>query len=73
VELAGRVGVTLLVPGGMRTPFFDDREAKYQPPDRSKLNAPENVAASVLHVLNQPAGCEIRELVVCHEEEPSWP
>jgi len=73
VELAGRVGVTLLVPGGMRTPFFDDREAKYQPPDRSKLNPPSHVAASVLHVLNQPAGSEIRELVVCHEEEPSWP
>lgn len=73
MELAGRIGVTLLVPGGMRTAFFDDREAQYQPPDRSKLNPPEHVAAAVVHALNQPPGCEIRELVVCHEEEPSWP
>jgi len=73
MELAGRVGVTLLVPGGMRTAFFDDRAEQYLPPDRGKLNPPEYVAANVVHVLNQPAGCEIRELVVCHESEPSWP
>jgi NAD(P)-dependent dehydrogenase (short-subunit alcohol dehydrogenase family) len=73
MELAGQVGVTLLVPGGMRTAFFDDRDEKYLPPDRSKLNPPEHVAAAVVHVLNQPPGCEIRELVVCHETEPSWP
>jgi NAD(P)-dependent dehydrogenase (short-subunit alcohol dehydrogenase family) len=73
MELSGRVGVTLLVPGGMRTAFFDDREEKYLPPDRSKLNPPELVADTIVHVLGQPVGCEIRELVVCHEEEPSWP
>jgi NAD(P)-dependent dehydrogenase (short-subunit alcohol dehydrogenase family) len=73
MELTGRVGVTLLIPGGMRTAFFDSREEKYLPPDRDKLNPPEHVAASVVHVLSQPAGCEIRELVVCHESEPSWP
>jgi NAD(P)-dependent dehydrogenase (short-subunit alcohol dehydrogenase family) len=73
MELAGRVGVTLLIPGGMQTAFFDDREQKYLPPDRTKLNRPEHVAATVVHVLDQPAGCEIRELVVCHETEPSWP
>jgi NAD(P)-dependent dehydrogenase (short-subunit alcohol dehydrogenase family) len=73
MELSGRVGVTLLVPGGMRTAFFDEREEKYLPPDRSKLNPPEHVADTIVHVLDQPTGCEIRELVVCHEEEPSWP
>lgn len=73
MELSGRVGVTLLVPGGMRTAFFDDRAEQYLPPDRDKLNRPEHVAATVVHVLNQPVGCEIRELVVCHESEPSWP
>ncbi|ALG10495.1 SDR family oxidoreductase [Kibdelosporangium phytohabitans] len=72
-ETAGRVGVTLLVPGGMRTPFFDGREEKYRPPDVNELNAPENVAAAVIHALNQPFGCEIRELVVCASNEPSWP
>ncbi len=73
MELAGRVGVTLLVPGGMRTSFFDGRAEQYLPPDREKLNPPELVAANVVHVLNQPPGCEVRELVVCHESEPSWP
>jgi NAD(P)-dependent dehydrogenase (short-subunit alcohol dehydrogenase family) len=73
MELAGRIGVPLLIPGGMRTAFFDDRAEKYLPPDRDKLNRPEHVAATVVHVLNQPEGCEIRELVVCHETEPSWP
>ncbi|MFB9905348.1 SDR family oxidoreductase [Allokutzneria oryzae] len=72
-ELAGRIGVTLVVPGGMRTRFFDEREEKYRPPDESKLNPPEHVAAAILHALTQPPGCEIRELVVCHEDEPSWP
>ncbi|SDM59050.1 SDR family oxidoreductase [Allokutzneria albata] len=72
-ELAGRVGVTLVVPGGMRTRFFDERDEKYRPPDESKLNPPENVAAAILNALRQPAGCEIRELVIAHAEEPSWP
>lgn len=73
MELAGRVGVTLLVPGGMRTSFFDGRDEQYLPPDREKLNPPEHVAANIVHVLHQPPGCEVRELVVCHESEPSWP
>ena len=72
-ELAGRVGVTLVVPGGMRTRFFDERDEKYRPPDESKLNPPENVAVAILNALRQPAGCEIRELVIAHAEEPSWP
>lgn len=73
METAGRIGVTLLVPAGMRTRFFDDRPEQYRPPDDSRLNAPENVAASVLHALRQPHGCEVRELVICHEQEGSWP
>lgn len=72
-ETAGRVGVTLLVPGGMRTHFFDDREESYRPPDTSKLNPPEHVADAILGVLRQPVSCEIRELVIAHAEEPSWP
>ncbi|MCO1576295.1 SDR family oxidoreductase [Crossiella sp. SN42] len=73
METAGQVGVTLLVPGGMRTRFFDSRTEQYRPADDSKLNPPERVADTVLFALRQPAGCQLRELVVCHEEEPSWP
>ncbi|MFB9433543.1 SDR family oxidoreductase [Streptoalloteichus tenebrarius] len=72
-ELAGEVGVTLLVPGGMRTNFFADRDEKYRPADESVLNAPENVARAVLLALTQPPGCEVRELVVCPTSETSWP
>ena len=72
-ELAGQVGVTLLIPGGMRTPFFDGRDEQYKPGPDAKLNDPDNVAETVVFALNQPAGCELRELVVCSSEESSWP
>ncbi|WP_199440899.1 SDR family oxidoreductase [Umezawaea beigongshangensis] len=72
-ETAGQVGVTLVIPGGMNTRFFDDRTEQYRPQDTSKLNSPHDVASVILTALRQPPGCEIRELVVCHEEEPSWP
>lgn len=72
-ETARRVGVTLLVPGGMHTAFFDSREERYKPPPDAKLNRPEDVAGAVLFALGQPPGCEVRELVVCPALETSWP
>jgi NAD(P)-dependent dehydrogenase (short-subunit alcohol dehydrogenase family) len=72
-ELAGRVGVTLLVPGGMSTAFFDGRPEQYRPPEDAQLNRPEDVAAAVLFALAQPPGCEVRELLVTPSLEPSWP
>lgn len=72
-ETRGQIGVTTLVPSGMRTRFFDDRDAQYKPTDDSKLNDPAAVADAVLFALGQPEGCEVRELVICHEEEDSWP
>jgi NAD(P)-dependent dehydrogenase (short-subunit alcohol dehydrogenase family) len=72
-ELAGEVGVTLLVPGGMRTSFFDGRGEQYRPGPDARLNDPADVAAAVMVALTQPTGCEVRELVVCPSEEPSYP
>jgi NAD(P)-dependent dehydrogenase (short-subunit alcohol dehydrogenase family) len=72
-ELAGRVGVTLVTPGGMRTPFFDGREEQYRPGPDALLNDPADVARGVLFALCQPAGCELRELVLCPAQEGSWP
>jgi NAD(P)-dependent dehydrogenase (short-subunit alcohol dehydrogenase family) len=72
-ELAGRVGVTMLVPGGMRTAFFDSRDPQYQPPADAMLNDPADVASAVLFALGLPPGCELREMVVCPSTEPSWP
>jgi NAD(P)-dependent dehydrogenase (short-subunit alcohol dehydrogenase family) len=72
-ELRGQVRVTLLIPGGMDTAFFDDREERYKPPPGAKLNSPADVARAVLFALDQPAGCELRELVVTSSHEESWP
>lgn len=72
-ELAGRVGVTLLVPGGMRTRFFDDRPEQYKPGPDAKLNDPADVAAAVMFALTQPPGCEVRELMIAGSTESSWP
>jgi NAD(P)-dependent dehydrogenase (short-subunit alcohol dehydrogenase family) len=72
-ETAGRVGVTLLVPGGMHTPFFDGRDEQYRPPPDAVLNDPRDVAATVVFALTQPPHCVVRELVVCPSTESSWP
>jgi NAD(P)-dependent dehydrogenase (short-subunit alcohol dehydrogenase family) len=72
-ELAGKVGVTLVVPGGMRTGFFDGREARYRPGPDAALNEPDDVAMAIVFALRQPAGCELRELVLCPATDGSWP
>ena len=72
-EMAGEVGVTTMIPGGMETKFFDDRAEKYKPQDNSRLNDPRRVADAILFALSQPRGCEIRQMLICHEEEGSWP
>jgi NAD(P)-dependent dehydrogenase (short-subunit alcohol dehydrogenase family) len=72
-ELKGRVGVTLLIPGGMRTAFFDGRTEQYKPGPDADLNDPANTAATVLTALRQPVGCEIREMLVMASGESSWP
>ncbi|WP_341394486.1 SDR family oxidoreductase [Arthrobacter sp. G119Y2] len=72
-ETRGRMGVTTMIPSGMKTNFFDDRTEQYKPQDDSRLNDPMRVAEAILFALHQPRGCEIREMVICHEEEDSWP
>jgi NAD(P)-dependent dehydrogenase (short-subunit alcohol dehydrogenase family) len=72
-ELAGTVGVTLLIPGGMRTAFFDDREERYRPGADAILNEPATVAAAVMFALTQPPGSAVREMVVCADRETSYP
>ena len=72
-ETQGRMGVTMLVPGGMHTAFFDGRPDQYKPPPDARLNQPADVAQAVLFALRQPPGCEVRELVVTPPVEGSWP
>lgn len=73
LEAQGRFGVTLLVPGGMQTAFFDDRPEQYRPGPEATLAPPGEVAATVLFALTRPAGLEVRELTVTVSTEPSWP
>ena len=72
-ELAGRVGVTLIIPGGMRTRFFDDRDERYKPGPDAILNDPADTADAVMFALRQPPGCAVRELVIAAETETSYP
>jgi NAD(P)-dependent dehydrogenase (short-subunit alcohol dehydrogenase family) len=72
-ETGDRIGVTLLLPGGMQTHFFDGRPDEFKPAPDQHLNRPEDVARSVVFALRQPPGCELRELVVAPATEPSWP
>lgn len=56
-ELRGTgMRVTLIEPGMVDTPFFDDPK-----PDALR---PEDVARAVLYALGQPAGVDVHELVV---------
>jgi NAD(P)-dependent dehydrogenase (short-subunit alcohol dehydrogenase family) len=73
IEMGDRVGVTMLVPGGMRTGFFDDRPEQFKPAPDQRLNDPADVARTVVFALRQPAGVELRELIVTPAGEPSWP
>jgi NAD(P)-dependent dehydrogenase (short-subunit alcohol dehydrogenase family) len=72
-ETAGRIGVTLLIPGGMRTHFFDGRPEQYKPGPDAKLAEPSDIAQAVVFALGRPAGVELRELVIAADTEPSWP
>jgi len=72
-ELAGRVGVTCLLTGGMETRFFDDRDPRYKPGPDADLQPPEEVADAVMFALGRENGSELRELIVCPPTEPSWP
>jgi NAD(P)-dependent dehydrogenase (short-subunit alcohol dehydrogenase family) len=72
-ELGDTVGVTLLVPGGMRTSFFDGRDEQYRPGPDARLCDPAQVADAVLFAITAPPGACVRELVVCPPVESSYP
>ena len=77
LDLAGRVGVTLLCPGGMNTGFFNGRDEQFKPAadafEKNQLNDPRNVADAVLFALTRPKGVEVREMIVTPSRETSWP
>lgn len=64
------IKATALVPGGMRTRFFDRLDP---PPDPTNLQDPANVARVILFVLAQPPESAIQEVIVTPLTETSWP
>ena len=64
------VRVCAVVAGGMRTPFLLER---FPDLDQTKLQDPENVAETIKHVLLQPPGTAIAEVMVVPAGETSWP
>jgi NAD(P)-dependent dehydrogenase (short-subunit alcohol dehydrogenase family) len=64
------VKVTAIICGGMRTPFLLDR---FPDIDLDNLQDPRNVAETVRHVLLQPPGTVIPEVMVLPMRETSWP
>ena len=72
-ETKGRLGVTTVFPAGMDTRFFDGRDERYRPGPDAELIDAADAAEAIMFALTRPAGVELRELVICPEQEPSWP
>ena len=65
-----RIKVCAVIAGGMETPFLLER---FPDLDRSTLQDPANVAQTIRHVLLQPEGTAISEVMVIPVRESSWP
>lgn len=72
-ETGDRVGVTLLLPGGMDTHFFDGRPDRYKPGADAVLAPPGAIAEAAVFALTRPPGVDVREMMVSVSTEPSWP
>ena len=68
------IRVTTVIPGGMRTHFFDRFQAQGIPlPDQSDLQSPETVADAILYAVRVPAESSLQELILTPVNETSWP
>jgi len=55
------VGVTLVAPGVVDTPFWDERGGR---PEAAPTLTPEQIAETILFAINQPEGVDVNHLVV---------
>lgn len=68
------IRVTTVIPGGMRTHFFDRFVEQGIPmPDEASLQDPANVAETILYAVRMPAGSTMQEVIITPMTEPSWP
>jgi NAD(P)-dependent dehydrogenase (short-subunit alcohol dehydrogenase family) len=68
------IHVTTVIPGGMRTHFFDRFAAQGIPmPDEANLQDPATVAEAIVFAVSLPAQSVMQELIITPPNEPSWP
>jgi NAD(P)-dependent dehydrogenase (short-subunit alcohol dehydrogenase family) len=71
---ADGIRVTTVIPGGMRTHWFDRFPEQGIPiPDEQHLQDPANVAATIVFAVQMPAQSVVQELMVTPLTETSWP
>ena len=77
LNLEGRqynIRVTTVIPGGMRTHFFDRFVEQGIPmPDEAVLQDPRNVANTIVFAAQMPHGSDVQEIVVTSPFESGWP
>lgn len=68
------IRVTTLIPGGMRTGFFERfKEQGIPMPDPEGLQDPVDVAQAIVFAVSSPPTSIIQEMVITPIGEPSWP
>ena len=68
------VKVTTVVPGGMKTHFFDRFPEQGIPmPDETHLQDPANVARAIVFAAQMPPESVVQEIMVTPLTETSWP
>ncbi len=68
------IRVTTIIPGGMRTHFFDRFVDQGIPmPDPAQLQAPETVAEAIVFATQVPAESAVQEMLITPFTETSWP
>jgi NAD(P)-dependent dehydrogenase (short-subunit alcohol dehydrogenase family) len=68
------IRVTTLIPGGMKTHWFDRFPEQGIPmPDEAHLQDPATVADAILYAVCLPRGSAMQEMIVTPLTETSWP
>ncbi|MGN6673551.1 MAG: SDR family oxidoreductase [Thermomicrobiales bacterium] len=68
------IRVTTVIPGGMRTHFFDRFPEQGIPmPDERNLQDPATVADAILYAVRVPPTSNLQELILTPLTETSWP
>lgn len=68
------IRVTTIIPGGMRTHFFDRFSEQGIPmPDQQNLQDPANVAQVIVFAAQVPPQSALQEVIITPVTETSWP